>query len=106
MNYKLRFVLNALINKEKKLFILYGGQKLRISAIGNGKHINISVENEESYKTRGAEAFLKRAEIVLKQQDDAAQDGLAQIQNDIFKVLALYDCSGLTLPPKSMPLKS
>jgi len=94
MNYKLRLVSNVLKSKEEKLFILYDGQKMRISPVGDGKTVNLSVGNEESYKTKGAEAFLKRAEKILKQQADAAQDGLAQNQNDIFKVLALYDCNG------------
>ena len=94
MNYKLRLVLNVLKSKEEKLFMLYDGQELRISPVGDGKTVNISVGDEESCKTKGADAFLKRVEKILKQQADAAQDELAQNQNDIFKVLALYDCSG------------
>ena len=89
MNYKLRLVLNVLKSKEEKLFVLNDGQELRISPVGDGKTVNILVGNEESYKTKGADAFLKRAEKIFKQQVDAAQDELAQNQNDIFKVLAL-----------------
>ena len=83
MNYKLRLVLNVLKSKEEKEFILYDGQKMLLSPVGDGKTVNISVGEEETYKTKGAEAFLKRTEKILKQQADAAQDELAQIQNDI-----------------------
>ena len=93
-NYKLRLVLNVLKSKEEKEFILYDGQKMLLSPVGDGKTVNISVGEEETYKTKGAEAFLKRTEKILKQQADAAQDELAQIQNDIFKVLALYEGTG------------
>lgn len=94
MNYKLRLVLNVLKSKEEKTFMLYDGQKMLVSPVGDGKTVNISIGNEESYKTKGAEAFLKRTEKILKRQADAAQDEPAQIQNDIFKVLALYEGSG------------
>ncbi len=94
MNYKLRLVLNVLKSKEEKEFVLYDGKKMLLSPVGDGKTVNISVGDEETYKTKGAEAFLKRTEKILKQQADAAQDELAQIQNDIFKVLALYEGSG------------
>ena len=43
-----------------------------LSPVGDGKTVNISVGDEEAYKTKGAEAFLKRAEKILKQQADAA----------------------------------
>lgn len=94
MNYKLRLVLNVLKSKEEKEFMLHDGQKMLVSPVGDGKTVNISVGNDEAYKTKGAEAFLKRAEKILKQQVDAAPDELAQNQNDIFKVLALYEGSG------------
>ena len=94
MNYKLRLVLNVLKSKEEKVFVLYDGQEMLLSPVGDGKTVTISIGNEETYKTKGADAFLKRTEKILKQQADAAQDELAQIQNDIFKVLALYEGSG------------
>jgi hypothetical protein len=94
MNYKLRLVLNVLKSKEEKVFILYDGQEMVISPVGDGKTVNIAVGNEETYKTKGADAFLKRAEKILKQQADVADDELAQTQSDIFKVLALYEGSG------------
>ena len=53
-----------------------------------------AVGNDENYKTKGADAFLKRVEKILKQQSDVADDELAQTQSDIFKVLALYEGSG------------
>jgi hypothetical protein len=94
MNYKLRLVLNVLKSKEEKSFVLCDGHEMRISPVGDGKTVNISLGNIDSYKTKGAEAFLKRTEKILKQQGDTAQDGLAQEQNDIFKILALYDGNG------------
>ena len=94
MNYKLPLVLNVLKSKEEKTFVLYNGQEMLVSPIGDGKTVNISIGNEETYKTKGAEAFLKRAEKILKQQSDATLDEPAQIQNDIFKVLALYEGCG------------
>ena len=74
--------------------MLYDGQKMLVSPVGDGKTVSISVGNDEAYKTKGAEAFLKRAEKILKQQVDASPDEFAQDQNDIFKVLALYEGSG------------
>ena len=94
MNYKLRLVLNVLKSKEEKEFMLYDGQKMLVSPVGDGKTVSISVGNDAAYKTKGAEAFLKRAEKILKQQADASPDEIAQNQNDIFKVLALYEGSG------------
>mgnify|MGYP003596680334 CR=1 FL=1 len=94
MNYKLRLVLNVLKSKEEKVFILYDGQEMLVSPVGDGKTVNIAVGNDENYKTKGADAFLKRVEKILKQQADVADDELAQTQSDIFKVLALYEGSG------------
>ena len=78
MNYKLRLVLNVLKSKDEKVFILYDGQKMLVSPVGDGKTVNISVGSEETYKTKGAEAFLKRTEKILKQQADAAHVGMVQ----------------------------
>ena len=51
MNYKLRLVLNVLKSKEEKEFVLYDGQKMLLSPVGDGKTVNISVGDEETYKT-------------------------------------------------------
>ena len=65
MNYKLRLVANVLTSKEEKVFTFHDGQRMSIEPVGDGKTVNITLGEAETYKTKGADAFLKRAEKIL-----------------------------------------
>jgi hypothetical protein len=94
MNYKLRLVANVLKSNEKKVFIFDDGLEMSIVPVGDGKTVNILVGNDEAYKTKGADAFLKRTEKILKHRAEMTNNVLAQNHDEIFKILALYENSG------------
>ena len=94
MNYKLRLIGNILTSREEKNFTFSNGQKMTISPVGDGKTVNISLDDEETYKTKGADAFLKRVEKIFKKQTDHQQDGVTENRDDIFQVLTLYENCG------------
>lgn len=94
MNYKLRLVANILTSKEEKVFIFHGGQRMSIEPVGDGKTVNITLGEDETYKTKGADAFLKRAEKILKQQTPEESADSSQNHDDIFKILSLYEGCG------------
>ena len=78
MNYKLRLVANILTSKEEKVFTFHDGQTMSIEPVGDGKTVNISLGEDETYKTKGADAFLKRAEKILKQRAQGESDESSQ----------------------------
>jgi hypothetical protein len=94
MNYKLRLVGNILTSKEEKNFIFKDGHKITISPVGDGKTVNISTDEDETYKTKGAEGFIKRIEKILQDRTETSTDPTAASQNDIFQILSLYESSG------------
>lgn len=94
MNYKLRLVTNILTSKEEKIFTFHDGQKMSIEPVGDGKTVNLTLGEDETYKTKGADAFLKRAEKILKQRAQGETDDLSQNRDDIFKILSLYEGCG------------
>lgn len=94
MNYKLRLVTNILTSKEEKIFIFHDGQKMTIEPVGDGKTVNITLGDDETYKTKGADAFLKRAEKILKQRAQSESDDSSENHDDIFKILSLYEGCG------------
>ena len=94
MNYKLRLVTNILTSKEEKIFTFHDGQKMFIEPVGDGKTVNLSLGEDETYKTKGADAFLKRVEKILKQRAQGETDELSPNHDDIFKILSLYEGCG------------
>ena len=94
MNYKLRLVANILTSKEEKVFTFHDGQRMSIEPVGDGKTVNITLGEAETYKTKGADAFLKRAEKILKQRAQSESEESSENHDDIFKILSLYEGCG------------
>ena len=94
MNYKLRLVAKVLTSKEEKVFTFHDGLRMSIEPVGDGKTVNITLGEDETYKTKGADAFLKRAEKILKQRAQSESGESSENHDDIFQILSLYEGCG------------
>ena len=62
MNYLSELASMALMSKGNKIFTIEDGHDMTITPAGDGKTMNISIDDGVSYKTKGVRSFIKKIE--------------------------------------------
>lgn len=94
MHYLFKLAGMALQSDGAKRFTLEDGHVMTISPIGDGKTMEISIEDGASYQTRGVDSFIKQIEKILKNRGVAWWDEAKEGQGDIYQVLSMYEQFG------------
>ena len=94
MNYLFKLAEMALNSSDKKIFTLEDGHSMAISPAGDGKTMQIDIDDGESYRTRGSNSFVSQIVKILKNRGVAWWDGTKEGQDDIYQVLSMYEQLG------------
>ena len=90
MEYQLDLVSVALKSEGEKNFTLADGHEMKILPSGDGKTMSIIIDDGASYKTTGANDFVKKVEQILECRGIAGWDETREGQDSIDQVLSMY----------------
>ena len=90
MNYLSELASTALTSTGNKIFTIQDGHEMTISPAGDGKTMNITIDDGVSYKTRGVKNFVKKIEAILKNRGVTGWDETREGQDSIGQVLSMY----------------
>lgn len=90
MEYLLSLVSMALKREGEKIFTLADGHEMKITSMGDGKTMSIIIDDGASYKTKGANDFVKKIEKILRGRGVAGWDETREGQDNIVQVLSMY----------------
>ena len=90
MEYPLDLVSVALKSNGGKIFTLADGHEMKILSFGDGKIMDIIIDDGASYKTKGAADFVKKIEHILEGRGIAGWDETREGQDSIDQVLSMY----------------
>lgn len=91
MNYLFKLTEKALKSSGKKIFTLEDGHSMTIFSVGDGKTMQINIEDGESYRTIGVNSFVSQIEKILKNCGTPWWDGTKEGQDNIYQVLSMYE---------------
>lgn len=94
MNYLSRLAETALRSVGKKTFTLEDGHTMTIFPTGDGKTMQINIDDGESYKTKGGNSFVSQIVKILKNRGGADWDGTKEGKDNIYQVLSMYEQFG------------
>lgn len=94
MDYLSALASIALKGTGNKVFIIEDGHEMTISSAGDGKTMNISIDDGVSYTTKGVKSFVKQIESILKNRSVTGWDETRQGQDTIGQVLSMYKDDG------------
>ena len=94
MNYLSELASMALMSKGNKIFTIEDGHDMTITPAGDGKTMNISIDDGVSYTTKGVKSFVKQIETILKNRSVTGWDETRQGQDTIGQVLSMYKDDG------------
>ena len=97
MNYLPELASMALMSKGNKIFTIEDGHDMTITPAGDGKTMNISIDDGVSYKTKGVRSFIKKIELILKTRSTAGWDEMREGQDSLGQVLSMYKDDGCAL---------
>ncbi|MTJ93061.1 MAG: hypothetical protein F8N36_09400 [Desulfovibrio sp.] len=81
----------ALMSRESKIFTIEDGHEMTITPAGDGKTMNINIDDGASYTTKGVSAFIEQIERILKARSVAGWDEAREGQDSLGQVLSMYD---------------
>ena len=90
MNYLSELASTALTSTGNKIFTIQDGHEMTISPAGDGKTMNITIDEGVSYKTKGVKNFVKKIEAILKNRGVTGWDETREGQDSIGQVLSMY----------------
>ena len=90
MEYPLDLVSVALKSNGGKIFTLADGHEMKILPVGDGKIMDIIIDDGASYKTKGAADFVKKIEQILEGRGIAGWDETREGQDNVDQVLFMY----------------
>lgn len=91
MKYLFELAYAALMSSGNKMFTIQDGHEMTLSPAGDGKTMNINIDDGVSYKTKGVNNFVKKIEIILKNRSVAGWDETREGQDSIGQVLSMYN---------------
>ena len=94
MNYPSVLASTALMSTGNKIFTIQDGHEMTITPAGDGKTMNINIDDGVSYKTRGVKSFVKKIEAILKNRSVTGWDETREGQDSIGQVLSMYNDDG------------
>ena len=85
----------ALMSMGDRMFTIEDGHEMTITPTGDGKTMNIRIDDGASYKTKGVSAFIKKIELILKARSVTGWDEAREGQDSLGQVLSMYsdDCA-------------
>lgn len=96
MDYLSRLASMALKSRGSKIFTIQDGHEMTITPIGDGKTMNISIDDGASYKTKGVGNFIEIIERILRARSVTGWDEAREGQDSLGQVLSMYnddDCA-------------
>ena len=95
MDYISNLASMALMSKGNKMFTIEDGHEMTITPAGDGKTMNINIDDGTSYKTKGVSEFIERIERILKARSVIGWDEAREGQDSLGQVLSMYndDCA-------------
>ena len=90
VEYQLDLVSVALKSEGEKIFTLADGHEMKILPSGDGKSMSIIIDDGVSYKTKGANDFVKIIRQILEGRGIAGWDETREGQDSIDQVLSMY----------------
>ena len=95
MDYISNLASMALMSKGNKMFTIEDGHEMTITPAGDGKTMNINIDDGTSYKTKGVSDFIERIERILKARSVTGWDEAREGQDSLGQVLSMYkdDCA-------------
>lgn len=91
MEYLSRLAAMALKSKGSKIFTIQDGHEMTITPAGDGKTMNINIDDGASYKTKGVRDFIEKIERILKARSVTGWDEARQGQDSPGQVLSMYN---------------
>ena len=91
MEYLSRLASMALKSTGSKIFTIQDGHEMTITPAGDGKTMNINIDDGASYKTKGVGAFIEKIERILKARSVTGWDEARQGQDSPDQVLSMYN---------------
>ena len=91
MEYLSRLASMALKSKGSKIFTIQDGHEMTITPAGDGKTMNINIDDGASYKTKGVGNFIEKIERILKARSVTGWDEARQGQDSPDQVLSMYN---------------
>ena len=91
MEYLSRLASMALKSKGSKIFTIQDGHEMTITPAGDGKTMNINIDDGASYKTKGVGDFIEKIERILKARSVTGWDEARQGQDSHDQVLSMYN---------------
>ena len=96
MEYLSRLASIALKSQGSKIFTIQDGHEMTITPTGDGKTMNITIDDGASYKTKGVGDFIEKIERILKARGVTGWDEAREGQDSPGQVLSMYnddDCA-------------
>ena len=96
MNYLSELASVALMSNGNKRFTIQDGHEMTITPTGDGRTMNINIDDGVSYKTKGVNNFVKQIELILKDRSVTGWDETREGQDTLGQVLSMYnddDCA-------------
>ena len=91
MDYLSHLASMALKSKGSKIFTIQDGHEMTITPAGDGKTMNINIDDGASYKTKGVGDFIEKIERILKARSVTGWDEARQGQDSPAQVLSMYN---------------
>lgn len=91
MDYLSDIASMALMSKGSKRFTIQDGHEMTITPTGDGKTMNINIDDGASYKTKGVSAFIEKIERILKARSVTGWDEAREGQDSLGQVLSMYN---------------
>ena len=97
MDYISNLASMALMSKGNKMFTIEDGHEMTITPAGDGKTMDINIDDGESYKTKGVSNFIEKIEFILKARSVTGWDEAREGQDSLGQVLCMYndDCASV-----------
>ena len=90
MNYLYELASLALISNGNKIFTIQDGHEMTITSAGDGKTMNINIDDGMSYTTKGVRNFIKKIEAILKDRCVAGWGETHEGHDTLGHVLSMY----------------
>ena len=90
MNYLSELASMALMSNGNKRFTIQDGHEMTITPTGDGRTMNINIDDGVSYKTKGVNNFVKQIELILKDRSVTGWDETREGQDTLGQVLSMY----------------
>jgi len=90
MSYLSDLAVTALMSTGNKRFTIQDGHEMTITPVGDGKTMNIDIDDGMSYQTKGVNDFVKKIGIILKNRSVTGWADTREGQDSIGQVLSMY----------------